>query len=297
MNTVAFMLLSASISQLSPGDHSRSVDVSGIMRKYDVHIPTGYDAVQPHPLVLIFHGYKESPATMAADSGLNDKADEAGFIAVYPEGSGSPRSWNAGLCCNATANDVEFVKKLLKDIAAVANVDVKRIYAVGMSNGAMLANRLACEMPAEIAAIGTVAGTKMLQHCSPNREIPVIHFHGTRDNVIPFNGTGGILPVPTTSVAEHIAFWLNSNKANQTSQVTTLSASPLKVTQKRYPSTGLDSAEVVLIEIEGGGHLWPGRPRPARFETPEFQALLGETTQEVSANDLIWEFFKNQHER
>lgn len=292
MNSTVLLLLLASVTQLAPGDHQRSLDVSGTTREYVVHIPPQYDADKPHPLVLIFHGYKENPATMAKDSGLNKKADKAGFIAVYPAGSGNPLSWNAGLCCNSSANDVDFVKQLLKDVATVANVDSERTYAVGMSAGAMMANRLACEMPDKIAAIGTVAGTKMIDVCTPKRAIPVIHFHGTRDNVIPFNGTGGILPVPTTSVREHIAFWVNNNSANTTAQTSTLSASPMKVTETRYLSTGTDSAEVVLVEIKGGGHLWPGRPRPNRF-TLEEQFLLGKTTQKVSANDLIWAFFED----
>jgi polyhydroxybutyrate depolymerase len=301
MNCTVLLLLSAAVAQLATGDHARSIDVAGVTRKYDVHIPAGYDATKPHPLMLIFHGFEENPATMALDSGLNDKSDLAGFIAVYPAGSDYPAgsgnrvSWNAGLCCHPSANDVEFVKELLEDIATVANIDAKRIYAVGMSNGAMMANRLACEIPSKIAAIGTVAGTKMIDPCSPNRSIPVIHFHGTQDKVISFDGTEGKPQVPTTSVAKHIAFWVKNNKADATAQMTTLSSLPMKVTQERHRSTGVGSAEVVLIVIEGGGHLWPGRPRPARFSTPEHRLLLGETTQTVSANDLMWEFLK-KHE-
>ncbi len=285
------LLLSASLAQLGPGDHDRSLDVDGTPRKYTVHVPTGYVASQPHPLALIFHGYKETPATMALDSGLNEKADQAGFLAVYPAGLGNQTSWNAGRCCNAVSKDVEFVKALLKDVAAMTNVDAKRVYAVGMSNGAMMANRLACEMPDQVAAIASVAGTLMLDGCTPHRAIPVIHFHGTADNVIGYEG-GNLAGQPVTSVAKHVEFWVENNKANKTPEVSTLSAAPLAVHQKRHPPMGAGSAEVVLVEIVGGGHLWPGRPRPARYSTPQYQELLGETTQKVSANDLIWEFFK-----
>ena len=294
MSSTILFMLSVAVAQITPGDQTRSVDVGGTPREYVIHIPTGYDAAKPHPLVLIFHGYKENPATMASDTGLNDKSDQAGFIAVYPSGSGNPLSWNAGTCCNTSASDVEFVKELLKDIDSVANVDSKRVYAVGMSNGAMMANRLACELPDRIAAIGTVAGTRMIEPCSPNRAMPVVHFHGTSDGVIPFNG-GGVLQVPSKSVTDHIAFWVMNNKAVVTAQESVLSTSPMKVTQKLHLSNGANSAEVVLIEIQGGGHLWPGQPRPARFSDPKFKFLLGETTPNVSANDVMWDFFK-RHE-
>nr|AKB95223.1 phospholipase/carboxylesterase family protein [uncultured bacterium] len=290
MNGLVIFMLSGSVLQLTPGDYSRSVVVSGITRNFEVHIPVGYDAMKPHPLVLIFHGLGANPATMAEDSDLNRKADQAGFIAVYPAGSGNPAGWNAGLCCNRTATDVEFTKAILTDIAAVAKTDQTRIYAVGLSNGAMMANRLACELPDRIAAIGTVAGLKMVTTCSPGRAVPVIHFHGTKDNVIPFNGTQGRL-----SVKEHIAFWVRNNHADTTAKSVTLSSSAMKVTQETHRSSGTDSADVVLVRIEGGGHLWPGRPRPARFSTLEEQMLFGETTQDVSANDLIWAFLEKHH--
>ena len=49
--------------------------------------------------------------------------------------------------------------------------------------------------------------------------------------------------------------------------------------------SGDGGAEVVLYTVRGGGHTWPGRPARRRQR-------LGESTTDISANDLMWAFFQ-----
>ncbi len=157
--------LAADPQPLGPGDHTRSLQVGGRERSYLVHIPAKYGGKQPSPVVLISHGAGTNAPMMVRFCGLNKKADEAGFVAVYPNGTGTAGlflTWNAGNCCGYAmqnkVDDVAFTRALLDDLAEVANVDPKRVYATGMSNGAIMCYRLALQLSDRIAAIAPVAG-------------------------------------------------------------------------------------------------------------------------------------------
>jgi polyhydroxybutyrate depolymerase len=259
-------------------------------RSYLVHVPRGYDPRQPAPVVLIFHGAGLDAARMVQYCGLNDKADQAGFIAVYPNGSGlRGLSWNAEICCDFAArrhiNDVGFVRAVLDDLEKVVNVDRHRVYATGGSNGAMLCYRLASELSERIAAIAPVAGTMGSRTCHPRRPVSVIHFHGTSDQWIPYQGGLGTRKVTFNSVEATMQAWVQADGCRPQAQVVRYAdraGDGTKVTRTTY-SGGKNGSEVVLITIEGGGHSWPGRDWH-----PE---MFGKSTKNISANDLIWDFF------
>ena len=192
------IVLPANAEPLQSGDHKRSLELDKRTRSYLVHIPKSYDGSKAWPVVLAFHGAGNNGAMMVPYSGLNDKADEAGFIAVYPNGTGRVRTfltWNAGNCCGFASqnkvDDVALVRALLDDLGTVVRVDPKRIYATGMSNGGMMAYRLGSELSDRIAAIAPVAGSMGAKTCSPLRPVPVIAFHGTDDDFVPFKGAKG----------------------------------------------------------------------------------------------------------
>ena len=143
------VLLAAADDGLRPGDHTRSIRVGDLDRRYLVHVPPLYDPEVAMPVVLAFHGGGTNATSMAVFSGLDDKADETGFIVVYPEGTGRLRrmlTFNAGNCCGHAADrnvdDVAFTRALLDDLGSVANIDPRRVYATGMSNGARMAYRV-----------------------------------------------------------------------------------------------------------------------------------------------------------
>ena len=247
------------------------------------------------PVVLAFHGGGANADNMIMFSGLNKKSDEAGFIAVYPSGTGRLEkilTFNGGNCCGYAMNnkidDVEFTRRILDDLAKSANIDPKRVFATGMSNGGIMSYLLASELSDRIAAIAPVGGPMGTETCKPKRSVSVIHFHGTDDEHAPFKGGKGKGPSGTEfySVEHSIQAWVKANGCEKEPVVMKLpdtAKDGTTITRKTYGS-GKDGAEVVLIVIEGGEHTWPG-------QEPRLKAL-GKSTKNISANDLMWEFFE-----
>ncbi len=280
---------------LGPGDHTRTLRQDGRTRSYIVHVPPKYDPKQPTPVVLAFHGAVTNASIMAISTGLSEKADEAGFIVVYPNGTGKGDVllvWNAGGWHGPKAekevDDVKFVRELLDELPKLVSVDPKRIYATGISNGGMMCYRLAAELSNRIAAIAPVSGTLAVEKCSPQRPVPVIHFHGTDDKLVPFNGpdqrTAKVFVFK--SVEETIRTWVKIDGCPRKPQITDLphKADDGTTVKREIYGPGKDGTEVILFVIKGGGHTWPGRKWPIPW--------LGNTTHSISANDLMWEFFK-----
>ena len=283
------------IGPLKPGDYLRSLDIGKEKRTYLVHLPPSYDPNKPMPVVLAYHGGATSARIMVTFSGLNGKSDEAGFMVVYPNGTGlleNALTFNAGNCCGyAMRNDIDdigFTRALLDDLSKVANIDSKRIYATGISNGGMMCYLLASELSDRIAAIAPVGGPMGTEKCHPREPVSIIHFHGEDDQFAPFKGGHGtgVSGTDFYSVEYSILSWVKANGCPETPEITQL---PDKVddgtavTRKRY-GPGKEGSEVILYAIKGGGHTWPGRE--SRMDK------LGKTTKEISANDLMWEFFK-----
>jgi polyhydroxybutyrate depolymerase len=277
---------------LTAGDHLRHLSVGGLGRSYFVHVPKGYDLTKPTPVVLAFHGAWMNGAMMATFCALSEKADAAGFIVAYPNGTGFG---DAALFFNAWSaprpegppDDVIFTAKLLDDLASVTNVDPKRVFATGMSNGGMMCHRLAAELSDRIAAIAAVSGTLSIPQCNPTRPVPVIHFHGTADRIVPFGGPNPNGPrlLKFKSVEQTIKTWCDIDGCPaepRTTEFPDTAHDGTSAVQKVY-GPGKQGAEVVLIQVEGGGHTWPGRQPPVRF--------IGKSTMNISANDLIWDFF------
>ncbi|MFO0429185.1 MAG: alpha/beta hydrolase family esterase [Planctomyces sp.] len=289
------VLFSAGISFLGPGDYSRTIQMDGYERSYLVHIPPNYDPKKPTPVILAFHGGGANANHMVAYCGLNRKSDDAGFIVVYPNGTGRLEkllTFNAGNCCGyAMTNeidDVEFTRRILDDLATSANINAKMVFATGMSNGAIMSYRLASELSDRIAAIAPVGGPMGTERCKPSRPVSVIHFHGTDDEHAPINGGKGkgVSGTEFYSVEHSIQAWVEANGCNKKPVVTMFpdtAKDGTLVSRKTYGS-GKGGAEVVLVEIVGGGHTWPG-------QQPRLKAL-GKSTRNISANDMMWDFFE-----
>lgn len=287
-------VLSCAANPLGPGDHDRSLKVGETARTYLVHVPPRYDPKKPTPVVLTLHGAGTNGKITVSFTGMSKKADQAGFVAVYPNGTGLAGlllTWNAGgvrAKQDAQADDVAVIGKVLDDLATVINVDPKRVYATGMSNGGMMCYRLAAELSDRIAAIAPVAGTMAIDQYAPNRPVPVMHFHGAADKIVPFGGPNGRPPkfLGFKSVEETIKVCVKANGCPEVPEILKLpdnAGDGTSVTKKTW-APGKDGSEVVLFVIEGGGHTWPGQQPPVGF--------IGKSTKNISANDLIWEFFE-----
>ncbi len=279
-----------------PGDYENVVMLGDVERRYLVYVPPSYDKVQALPLVLFFHGGGGNMNHSSRVYGLKEKANKEGFIIAFTNGdSRLPKdkfaTWNAGNCCayarDAKIDDVGYTRAVLEDIESKFAIDTKRVFATGMSNGGMMAHRLACEMADTFRAVASVTGTDGTLSCTPARPISVLHIHAKDDTHVLFDGGAGQdafrdLDKVTdfVSVSDTINRWVTRNQLDST---------PKRVLEvigaycDLYTSSQ-NSTQVKLCVTETGGHSWPGG-----------MAIRGkEPSRALNANDVIWDFFKNQ---
>jgi polyhydroxybutyrate depolymerase len=270
----------------SPGSHERTLLVGGRERSYVLHVPSNYHREKPTPLVLVFHGRLGTGRLMEHMTGFSDIADR-GFIVGYPDGIG--RSWNAGhgvgLAESVGVDDVGFIARLIDDLSHELNIDPRRIYAAGMSNGGMFAYRLACELKGRIAAVASVAGPlppEIAGSCHAAGAISVLHIHGTADRIVPWDGGETTSGGKILSVDATIQQWANASKCSDSPTVTFKKGS---VECQSYRNCAHET-EVSLCRVEGGGHTWPGSEISRLL-----QSAVGPTNQDVNATGMIWDFF------
>ena len=191
---------------LAPGDYEFALTHQNLQRSYLVHVPPQAAQARSMPVVLNFHGGGSNAEVQKSYTRMDAAADRDGYIAVYPNGSagigGRFLTWNAGNCCGPAAalqiDDVGFALAVLDDLAARAAIDATRIYATGLSNGSMMAYRLAAEASERIAAVAGVAGAMSLTRFAPSRPMPVMHIHSTSDHIARYDGGFG----PPATVAD-----------------------------------------------------------------------------------------------
>lgn len=288
------------IKELAPGRHRLTIDVDDREREFWVYIPTQTKPpAEGWPLVFVFHGGLSNAPTMVRFCEMNEYADTAGFVTIFPNGTGrlpTMKTWNAGMCCGYAmredVNDVHFVEQLLADLPQRLAIDPTRVYATGMSNGGMMSYLLGDKLADRFAAIAPVGGTMGNPTCSPSRPVPLMHIHGTDDQFVRWEGGVGSRSKSKLnfhSVDHAMENWVEANQAQRTPTVESLPVEVddgTSIERFTYAATGDDSAEVILLKIRGGGHTWPGKE--SRLE------LLGPTTRNLDANQAIWEFFQ-QH--
>ena len=275
----------------APGDYRFSFVHDGITREYLVHVPRSYRGA-PTPMLVALHGGGGDADFQADDSKyrLISKSEAAGFIAVFPNGysrfpSGILATWNAGTCCGKAQetkiDDVGFIREMIHRVERQASIDSSRIFATGMSNGAIMSWRLACEAP-EIRAIAPVEGTDNTTACKPGRPVPVIEFHAADDPNVPFRGGVGVGPSHTnyTSVPATQRKWVELNHAEPASmRVLTVNGAHCDL-HRAKPG----GAPVELCVTDTGGHSWPGGGTQQGRKQPSMA---------ISANDLMWSFFSS----
>ncbi|WP_437938341.1 extracellular catalytic domain type 1 short-chain-length polyhydroxyalkanoate depolymerase [Sorangium sp. So ce341] len=273
------------------GDRWIHVTSGGRERSALLHVPRSLPRKKGRvPLVLDFHHVNGTPEAEAALTGLSALADERGLLVAYPAGIGG--SWNAGLCCGQAweegVDDVDFTRDLIDAISEEHRVDPRRIFVTGMSNGALMAHRLGCELADRIAAIAPVAGVLHVPPatCEPARPISVLHVHGTADIVIPYNGGTGVVPVPVpgslefVSVAESLAIWRERDGCAGVSHVTYAHGDTTCTAWSRCA----EEAEVEHCAVEGGGHTWPGGG--------DLPPVFGPKSETFDASERLLDFFE-----
>ena len=183
---------------VDPNDPTlHTITIEGMQpRTYYLNVPAKYSAETSTPLLLALHSRTSTAKTIFTDSQILSWAESMNLIvaglngAVYEGAS----SWNAGLCCeNATTygeNDLLFASTVIDFVTSKYSVDKSRIWAMGHSNGGMMAYRLACDLSEKITAIAVVTGALMDPTCSPTKPVSILHIHGNLDPTILFHGGG-----------------------------------------------------------------------------------------------------------
>ncbi len=249
------------------------LDFDGTGRSYELHVPPSYDGATPAPLVLNFHGLTQTGDAQRSQSHMDDKADQEGYIVAYP--NGIRNAWNSGGDETNDVDDVAFTRAVIDDLAARGCIDLTRVYATGMSNGGGMSHRLACEAADVIAAVAPSSGQLSLDPaaCTPQRPIPLIHFHGKNDTIASYEG-----------VPETIQAWADRNGCTDEPRVTYQAGDVTCETSDQCDG----DASVTLCTAEEAGHCWFGYPCP-----PEIPIDLGGSTTGINANDAMWALFSS----
>jgi polyhydroxybutyrate depolymerase len=278
--------------QQATGSLLYSVTVSGRKRVVIVHVPAGYTGSAKVALVLNLHGSESTGSAQERFSGMDAAADGDGFIVAYPQAlirGGIGYDWNIageplinGSFPPASApSDVTFLTSLVTDLAGRYCINLRRVYATGVSGGGRMASQLACDASDTFAAIAPVAGLRFASPCPASRAVPVIAFHGTADTIDPFTGHGE--PYWTYSVPAAARLWAGQDRCAASPQVTSGSGYSLT----KY--VGCQGGAVVeLYAISGEGHEWPGGPAMPAVIT----SVLGPQSHALNADSVMWAFFE-----
>jgi polyhydroxybutyrate depolymerase len=306
--------------EIGPNTYFETINVGGLTREYIIHLPDGFDVNTSTglSLVLILHGNFVDAETTMEDTNFNKKADEEGFIVVYPQGYRRPRliggyepyGWNdsRGTTKASTRkvnrkiiDDIDFINKLISELCSYYNnnIDTDSIYAAGISNGGFMVQDLSIELSHRFAATATViASLPANQDFTPTSKMGIVLFAGVDDPITIYEGGkmggtqwGGV-GGKILSIDETVEKWAEYNGCDlygvkedpldnkNTSDGTT-------VIKKQYKNCG--DFDVVLYQILGGGHGYPGGTQ----YQGALRERLGNVCQDINATDEIWEFFED----
>jgi polyhydroxybutyrate depolymerase len=279
----------------------QTIMVDGMARWYLISTPPPSASQHPLPLVIDLHGLDEGAQLEALTTQFSPLGQADGFITVFPQGTKDPVQWDTD---TGPGNyDIDFLSQMLDQIETAECVDETRIYATGLSDGAIMTSLLACEMSNRIAAFAPVSGVQLPPHCEATRPVPILAFHGTADPILLFNGgigtavlshaigkTGG--PAPSIKVPPAklngpgypatVAAWAKRDGCGAVPVNTLIEPHVLQRVYRCPPGVAVE-----FYIILGGGHAWPG----SQF-SEKIASITGPTTFEINATTTIWAFFK-----
>lgn len=263
-------------------------------RLASIYVPRAYSGRHPVPLVLDLHASGITPELELAVTGMDEAAEERGFIVAAPAGATPfPRggmTWNVPPRADAP-DDVAFVEELLDRMLRTYCIDADRVFVTGFSGGARLASELACRLPERLAAISVVGGLRLPEGdetaCATGPSVPVLAFHSVDDPINLFDAPAdGSPPYWKYGIEEAFERWARRLGCNGSSERTRISARV-----DRVEATGCNAdGELVIYELRGSGHTWPG----SGFEFPDF---VGSTEPDLDATELTLDWFASHPRR
>jgi polyhydroxybutyrate depolymerase len=269
---------------------------NGNVRQYKVHVPPSYDPRTPTPVVFCIHGLLQDTLMFCVNgTQLPAKSDQAGFILIMP--NGYQNSWNGGSCCGAASDehldDVALFRAIFAAVGKHVNIDLGRVYATGLSNGAYMSYRLACDAADMFTAVAPSAGaigkndigggTNPMSDfvtCEPSRPISVLDIHGTADGLIPYSLQAASL--------KHITA---KNGCAATTKPATTPRGAGDTTCVTYDGCS-NGIEVTGCSIANGGHCWFGSEDCGTGGGAIGAAVVGANSDSMRNNDAVWSFFQ-----
>ena len=287
----------------------------GLKRDYRLHVPPAAASGQPLPLILNLAGATQNGQLEELQTGMDTTSDQSGYLVAYPDGTRISKvltpdpvakqaqyGWNAGQCCGLPVtrkiNDVGFLLKVISDIASRTPVNLRRVYATGISNGGMMAYALASEASTHFAAISSISGQVELPSIHPKRAVPTMEFHSLNDPIAKWNGVPNKNPALRYTVMEGIDKWVKADGCSTTPHDGTTivgAAGTISAGETATPVTYTycrSGAEVALWRFTGSGHVWPGAPFNTGPPSTWILAGVGRGIVLVDANTAMWNFFR-----
>ena len=260
-------------------ENANTLNYDGVDREYLLHVPELYTGAVSVPLVINFHGGGGTATGQMYLADMRPIADTANFILVYPQGlqldNGGSTHWNSMMSSDSNKSSVDdfgFIDALINELSLTYNIDPKRLYATGFSNGADIAFTLGCYLNSSIAAVAPVSGLMLhnpsSDNCTPSNRVGVMIIHGTSDNARPLDGINGYY----ASIDETIAFWSNLNSTSLNPNTSTYSSDGLTIELHSYTDQE-ENAYIEYYKIINGEHLWHNI-----------------TNDGVGTNQLIWNY-------
>jgi len=252
-----------------------SIFDQGVYRTFITRLPAGYSTANEYPLVLNLHGLSSSAAGQQSLTQFDGVADTEGFVVVYPDGIDN--SWTT-----IGNSDSDFLSNLVDTIHANYSIN-NCLFVTGMSQGGFMTYKFANTTSHDVTAIAVGSGnmSNALQNSSASApQIPIMHFHGTDDNLVSYDGT-----LLISSVENTIQWWVDHNNCNTSPILTVIPNSNLadnSTVEKYYYDGGSNESEVTFYKVINGGHTWSGAtPIP----------VFGNTNQDINQSEIIGGFF------
>lgn len=281
MKFVFLTLTFFSLTVLAAEGSHKTIELKhgGIVRSYVIYEPVQLEK-KSVPVMLVLHGGTGSAKHSIETMGFEKVADKEKFYVVFANGTGTVfgsdrRVWNAGDCCAAAVrkniDDVGFIQKLLEDVKSKYNVDAKRFYVTGMSNGAMMAYRLICELPNTFAAAIPVAGAVVVdKKCEHGSEVALMHVHGLKDESVPFLGgqSKGLVRALYKPTIESLTIFSKMKNCNEPK------TSPLSDGDEVLDFYCGTNPPMKLVKLKNMPHAWPGGSGPRAHNETQFSAPL-----------------------
>jgi polyhydroxybutyrate depolymerase len=293
----------SALAQIKQGE----ITHDGYVRTWLTYLPKNYSEAKTYPLVIALHGGGGTAKQLMTSTKkrFNTLADTEGFIVVYPQGV--KKSWNDnnkrdqnGFARKENIDDVGFISKMISKLQSEYNINNDAVFASGISNGGLMSQTLAMELPEKIKVVGMVAATFGKDEVDKVTDVSpfsILFIHGTKDPIIPYT-EGDITVFKKTrghvlGIEKSIAYMCALNGNSLVPIVSKLANRSIKdnMTSEhfKYPNPENPSLKVELIKVTNGGHSWPGAKKKKRL----LKKITGATTQDFNACDKLWKFFKS----